>query len=153
MVENKLEVPFPQANDFDKIITILNIEEEDKLSDKRYLSLLLDMITDRQVQYYLSACAYLGLIDKKKRFTKIAKKLRLMNSSEQIIELARLVISDEIFGTAYFTQKLYNLKLSTEEIVEIMKSKGISYDSEEMYKRRAQSVSGWIGWLEKKIST
>ena len=151
MGTNQWDIPFPQANDFEKVITILNVDETDKLGDKKYLSTQLDMITDRQVQYYMSACAYLGLISKEKKFTKIANELRTMNSSEQTIELARLIVSDKVFGNAYFAQKMYNMKLSTDEIIELMKTQGVSFDSEEMYKRRAQTVSSWLGWIEREI--
>lgn len=151
MEENQWKIPFPQANDFEKVITILNIENAEKLVDKKYLSSLLDMVTDRQVQYYLSACAYLGLINKEKKFTKLAHELRTLNSSEQIIELARLIVSDKVFGNVYFSQKMYGMKLSTDEIVDIMKTQGVVFDSEEMYKRRAQSVSSWLAWIEREV--
>ncbi len=151
MEENQWKVPFPQANDFEKVIAILNIDKAEKLVDKKHLSSILDMVTDRQVQYYLSACAYLGLINKVKKFTKLANELRTLNSSEQTIELARLIVSDKVFGNVYFSQKMYGMKLSTDEIVDIMKARGVLFDSEEMYKRRAQTVASWIAWIERTI--
>lgn len=151
MEERDRDVPFPQANDFDKVIRILNIDQEEKLGDKQYLSIQLDMITDRQVQYYISACAYLGLINGKKEFTEIAHELRMLNSSEQTVELARLIVSDKVFGKAYFSQKLYNVKLSTEDIIEIMKENNVSFESDAMYKRRAQTVTSWLCWIEESF--
>lgn len=151
MEENNRIIPFPQANDFDKVIRILNIEQEDKLGDKLYMSVQLDMITDRQVQYYISACAYLGLVNEHKEFTQIARELRQLNSSEQTVELARLIVSDKVFGRAYFTQKMYHIKLTTEDVVEIMKENKVLFDSEAMYVRRAQTVSSWLAWIEKEI--
>lgn len=151
MEESRWDVSFPQANDFDKIIRILNVDDAERLGDKKYLSLQLDMITDRQVQYYVSACAYLGLISKEKRFTTIANELREMNSSEQTIEMARLIVSNEVFGTAYFTQKMFDVKLTTDDIIELMKTKGVVFESDEMYKRRAQTVTGWLGWIEREM--
>ena len=151
MEERDRDVPFPQANDFDKVIRILNIDQEEKLGDKQYLSIQLDMITDRQVQYYISACAYLGLINGKKEFTEIARELRMLNSSEQTVELARLIVSDKVFGKAYFSQKLYNVKLSTEDIIEIMKENNVSFESDAMYKRRAQTVTSWLCWIEESF--
>jgi hypothetical protein len=146
--ENQWAIPFPQANDFEKIITLLNVDDAEKLGDKKYLSTQMDMVTDRQVLYYVSACAYLGLISKDKKFTKIANELRLLNSSEQMIELARLIVSDEVFGNVYFAQKIYGMKLSNDEIIEVMKNHNVLFDSEEMYKRRAQTVSSWLSWIE-----
>lgn len=151
MEERNKSIPFPQANDFEKVVRILNVEQEDKLNDKHYMSIQLDMITDRQVQYYVSACAYLGLINGKKEFTEIAHELRTMNSSEQLVELARLIVSDKIFGTVYFTQKMYHVKLSIDDIVEIMKENKVLFDSEAMYTRRAQTVSSWIAWIDNEF--
>ena len=148
MAGKNKEIPFPQANDFEKVVRILNIDQENKLNEKKYMSAVLDMISERQVQYYISACMYLGLINDNKRFTEIANELRLLNSSEQTVELARLVVSDKIFGKAYFTQKLYKIKLSTDDIIEIMKEAGVNFESEEMYKRRAQTVSSWLTWID-----
>lgn len=151
MEEKNKDVPFPQANDFDKILRILNIEHTDRLGDKRYMSVQLDMITERQVQYYVSACAYLGLVNGKKEFTEMAHELRTRNLSEQIVELARLIVSNKVFGIAYFTQKMYQIKLTTEDIVDIMKENEVIFDSEAMYMRRAQTVSSWISWIDNKF--
>lgn len=151
MEEKNKSIPFPQANDFDKILRILNIDEENKISDKHYMSIQLDMITERQVQYYVSACTYLGLINEKKEFTEIAYELRNKNSSEQTVELARLIVSDKIFGTAYFMQKMYHIKLTTDDIVDIMKENKVLFDSEAMYTRRAQTVSSWLAWIDDEL--
>lgn len=148
MEEKSKGVPFPQANDFDKVVRILNIEQEEKLGDKQYISVQLDMLSDRQVQYYISACTYLGLINSNKKFTQIANEIRLLNSSEQTVELARLIVSDKVFGKAYFMQKLLKVKLSTEDVVELMKENGVLFDSEAMYLRRAQTVTSWLAWID-----
>lgn len=147
-MDKKNRIPFPQANDFEKLVKIINIDQEDRLGDKQYMSVQIDMVTDRQVQYYISACAYLGLINDNKEFTDIAHELRNMNSSEQIIELARLIVSEPVFGKAYFTQKLYGVKLATDDIVEIMKDSNVHFDSEAVYTRRAQTVSSWLSWID-----
>lgn len=49
------DIPFPQADDFEKVISLINIPDESKLSDKKYISFVLENVTDRQVMYYLSA--------------------------------------------------------------------------------------------------
>ena len=55
-------IPFPQADDFEKIITILNLSNESLLKNSDSLSSILGGISIRQVSYYLSAAMYLGLI-------------------------------------------------------------------------------------------
>ena len=62
-----------------------------------------------------------------------------------------MIVSDKVFGNVYFSQKMYGMKLSTDEIIEVMKAQGVSFDSEEIYKRRAQSVSSWLAWIEREL--
>lgn len=138
--------PFPQANDFQKVIAIINIDDDEKIKDYNYMCLYLGDITTRQVDYYISACIYLGLLDEHKEFTEQGQRLHIMGATEQIAEIARYVISDEIFGTVYFRQKLLGFDLDNEDVVEIMKER-IVFESEAMYKRRASTVISWVRWI------
>ena len=56
MEQEKRKIPFPQANDFNKIYLLLNIEDERKLKDKNFLMNYVNLGTERQIAYYLSAC-------------------------------------------------------------------------------------------------
>ena len=64
MEENKL-IPFPQADDFSKVILLINFPKE-KLKDNEYIKTNLGNITERQVSYYVSAAQYLNIIDSKR---------------------------------------------------------------------------------------
>lgn len=143
-MENK--IPFPQADDFEKVIKLINLENIEKYNDKIALSMILGDIADRQVQYYLSACMYLGILDEKKNLTPKGVSIRKLNYAGQVVELSRIIISDEIFGEVYFMQKYLEVKLNREDVIGIMKKK-ISFNSEELYKRRAQTVIKWIEWI------
>ena len=139
-------IPFPQADDFNKIISLLNIEDESLLKNKNKISMLFDGIAERQVQYYLSACMYLGLINNKKEFTITGKRIRGLSRTEQDIELAQLIVSHDVFGHIYFLEKRISAKLDRNDVVDCLK-KYVSFDSEEMYKRRSQTVIKWIEWI------
>lgn len=143
-MENK--IPFPQADDFEKVIKLINLENVEKYNDKIALSMILGDIADRQVQYYLSACMYLGILDEKKNLTSKGVSIRKLNYAGQVVELSRIIVSDEIFGEVYFMQKYLEVKLTREDVIGIMKKK-ISFNSEELYKRRAQTVIKWIEWI------
>lgn len=140
-------VPFPQADDFEKVISLLNIPDESKLDDKKYLSFVLENISERQVTYYLSACMYLNLVTKDKTFSPLGKSIRELSQTRQRIELIRLLISDKVFGTVFITEKVYGVKLEKEEIIEIIKSEFPSY-SDELYDRRYQTVKKWLNWID-----
>lgn len=142
--------PFPQANDFQKVISIINIDDDEKLKDYSSMCVYLGDITPRQVDYYISACIYLGLLDERKVFTELGQHLHVMGATAQIAELARYIISDEIFGTVYFRQKVLGFELGNEDVVDIMKEH-IVFESEAMYKRRASTVMSWVRWIDNNV--
>ncbi|MDD7607641.1 MAG: hypothetical protein SPJ52_04340 [Candidatus Enterosoma sp.] len=144
-------IPFPQADDFNKVITLLNIDSENNLKNKSKVSILFDGIADRQVQYYLSACMYLGFIDEKKEFTPLGKKLRSLSRTEQEIELAQMIVSHDIFGHVYFLEKRLETKLDRNYVIELLKTY-VKFESEEMYKRRSQTIIKWIEWINDKFN-
>lgn len=142
--------PFPQANDFEKVIKILNIDNPLKLKDYTAMGVYLGDISSRQVDYYLAACVFLGILDDNKEFTELGVQLRNMGSTEQMAELARILISDKIFGKVYFQQKILGFELDKNDVIDIMKD-NVKFDCEPMYVRRASTVMSWIRWINKNV--
>lgn len=138
-------IPFPQANDFNKVITVLNTDES-KLSDYSAMCIVLGDITSRQVDYYESACMYLGLMTKDKCFTTLGHSIRNMAGIEQTIALSRLIVSDVVFGTVYFYHKCLGVELDRDDVIGIMR-RYVSFASEEMYNRRSSTVLSWVRWI------
>ena len=110
------------------------------------MQVILGDITPRQVQYYISAAQYLDIITIKKEFTEFGLLLRDAHETDKQILLSQRIVSKNIFGTVYFTQKVLGTKLSREEIVDIMKKENL-FSSDEMYTRRSQTVLKWIEWI------
>lgn len=150
-MEAKNEFPFPQADDFEKVIQLLNLKDEEKLRDKDFICELLGDITDRQAQYYLSACQYLGFVSFDKKYTDYGERIRSLGESQQYIECAIAIVSKEVFGTAYFTGKMLGEPCSREDIIEIMHDHNVGFEKDEMYKRRAQTVVKWIEWINQRF--
>ena len=113
--------------------------------------MILGGVTERQVQYYLSACQYLGLVSADKAFTDLGDRIRSLGENQQFVELARIIVSNEIFGTIYFSEKSLGSKYSKEDIVEIMHDHALGFESDNMYERRAQTVLKWIEWINSKF--
>lgn len=149
MEVNKL-IPFPQADDFTKIITLINLSSEN-FKDNEYIKSNLAGITDRQVNYYISAIQYLNIIDIKRNLTDLGYKLQSLNSAEQTIELLRIMISDEIIGTAFLTEIIYDFQLEKDELINMIRKKYPSY-SKEIYSRRAQTLKSWLKWMKNNIN-
>ena len=148
MEENKL-IPFPQADDFSKVILLINFPKE-KLKDNGYIKTNLGNITERQVSYYISAAQYLNIIDPKRNITDVGLKLQSLNSAEQIIELIRIMIADEIIGTAFLTEIIYDFQLEKEELISMIRKKYPAY-SDKIYSRRAQTLKSWLKWMKNNI--
>lgn len=148
--KSKKKAPFPQADDFEKVISIINIDDVNRVKDKIYVSNLLGHISDRQVAYYTSACFYLGILDENKCFTSMGEELRNKNIIEQEIALCMLLVKNDIFSEIYFTEKIFGSKLEKEDIIVIMKNNNVHFESDEMYKRRATTVRSWVDWLEER---
>lgn len=142
-------VPFPQANDFEKVITVLNVDNAEKLKNYESMCILLGDISSRQVDYYESACIYLGLVTKEKTFTELGLKIRKLNGVQQEVALARTIVADEVFGTVYFLQKMLGVTLENNDVVKIMK-KSVPLSTEKMYIRRASTVMSWVKWIISK---
>lgn len=145
----KDNIPFPQADDFEKVVSIINIDDPAKLMDYSKMSVILGNVSNRQVSYYISAAQYLGFLDKEKHFTSLGKSVRELVGIEQNAELARTIVSDRVFGTVYFKEKMLGIELEKEDIVEIMKDI-IVLDSDTVYLRRSSTVRCWIKWIKSK---
>ena len=146
MDTHKDSFPFPQADNMNKIILLLNLEDEELLLDRIFLSRFLGGISQRQVSYYTSAMKYLGLMTRERKYTPRAIYMRGLSTLFQNIELARIVISDPLLARVYFMEKALETKLEKEDIIEVMRE-FISLGSDEMYRRRSQTVIGWISWI------
>jgi len=145
MAKDKI-IPFPQADDFTKIFKIINIVNPIDIKNVKSMKIVLGGITERQVQYYITAVMYLGLLNSKKEFTILGDEIRKQNEYSQKIAICRLIVSDPIFGEVYFSEKILGCKLEREDIISIMK-KHVIFNSEEIYKRRSQTVFKWIEWI------
>ena len=146
MEENTKRPPFPQANDLEKVVQIINVPDEETVLNDEALGIYLDGITGRQARYYIAAAKYLGVLDSSKHFTESGKKLRSMNTYMQKVELIRLVLSDVVFGTVFITEKVLGMTLSREDVVEIIEKEYPDY-CDAIYPRRAQTVMSWINWV------
>jgi hypothetical protein len=146
------KIPFPQADDFKKIIFLLNISSESDLSNNETISVTLGEVTDRQVMYYLSAATFLGLIEVsngERKFTILGNRIRKMNSTLQEIELISIVLQSPIFNKVYVLRTILG-EQTQEDISEIIKDYYPEY-SESICERRAQTVTKWVEYISRKL--
>jgi len=124
------EIPFPQANSFDRIINLCELLHQKEFISKEEITQNYDF-DERQTDYYSNAGKYLDLIDIGRDpsggqigcfLTREAKRIFSLNLIDRQKEFVKLIISHTAFKQ---TLKLYlnNGEVPTKEaIVEIMKS-------------------------------
>lgn len=138
---NKI-IPFPQADNLEKVVRIAKMDDEKKLKNNYLISLALDNITMRQVNYYISAAEYLGLIYNRS-FTKEGLEFRSLYGNDQKVYLAYLIFRMPVFYRALAT----NVDLSG--FMKILKEYYPDMN-ESMIKRRSQTGIAWIKYFNFK---
>lgn len=149
------EIPFPQADSFERIINLCELLKQKGFISKGDITQNYDF-NYRQTNYYTSAGKYLGLIDDSFRennqigCTLTKNGIRIFNLSivERQLEFVKLILAHGVFRDSL---KLYFDKGNVpmrDEIVEIMKrTKLYEIRSDETYNRRASTVISWINWI------
>lgn len=148
------EIPFPQANSFERVINLCELLNQKGFITKEEITQNYDF-DSRQTDYYTNAGKYLGLIDtggKKDQIvcflTQKGKQIFTLSIFDRQLEFFKLILAHSVFKK---TLKLYFDKGSLptkDEIVEMMKkSKLYHVESDTTYFRRASTISGWTNWI------
>lgn len=153
------EIPFPQADSFERVINLCELIKQNQVMTKEQYLQDFDFgaIDPRQHDYYTNAARYLGLVDKIQDPTnkqtcfvlsKLGQKTMGISLIDRQKEFIKLIISHKAFKE---TLKLHlddGEMPDKETIVEIMKrSKLYKVSSDSTYSRRASTIAGWINWI------
>jgi hypothetical protein len=152
------EIPFPQADSFERVINLCELLKEKGSISKEEITQNYDFDA-RQTDYYSNAGRYLGLVEIGRENGQIVcfltdKGKRVFNLSiiDRQSEFVRLISSHSAFKQ---TLKLYldNGEMPAKEtIVEVMKrSKLHNVGSDTTYFRRASTITGWTNWIMNQI--
>lgn len=148
------QLPFPQADSFERVVNLCELLNENELLMKEEITQNYGFDA-RQTDYYVNAGRYLGLIDITNQgccLTNIGKWLFSLSITIRQVEFIKLILSYTVFNK---TLKLYfdNSALpNKEEIVEIMKAaKLYNIESDATYSRRASTIKRWINWIMDQI--
>lgn len=153
------EIPFPQADSFERVINLCELINQNQVMTKEQYLQDFDFgaIDPRQHDYYTNAARYLGLVDKiqdttTKQTCFILSKLgqKIMNTSliDRQREFIKLILLHKAFKDV-LRLHLDNGEMPNKEIiVEIMKrSKLYNVGSDTTYFRRASTIIGWTNWI------
>ena len=156
---NEPEIPFPQANDFERVI---NLCELLAISEQTALEITENYAFDsRQTNYYTDAGRYLGLIDKARKessgdvyffLTDDGKNILKQKYKQRQLLFAIKILSHKIFND--ILNKYFNdgIMPSDDFIVEKMKEANLyNITQDSTYKRRASTIKRWVEWIVKLI--
>ena len=148
------EVPFPQANKFERVINICELLSAQKLSREQITQQYAFDV--RQTNYYTDAAIYLGLVEKKYGLNR-KPEYKLTNRGHHIMSLGyrqrqlsyvRAILEHQVFRRTFDCCLRNGMMPSTDDIVSIMKDSGVYHlESEDTYRRRSSTVAGWINWI------
>ena len=137
-------VPFPQANDMNKIIKLLQCDEN-ILNNKEEIQNVINVGSVRQVAYYLSALQFLHYLTHQKTFTESAKAL---NKDEIKIkkDIYNRLMSNELFSIFYNRFELFKI-VNLDDIKTHLKEKFKDKLSVATIERRSNTIKAWVEWM------
>jgi hypothetical protein len=148
------QVPFPQADSFERVINLCELLKQKSVLTKEDITLNYDF-DSRQTDYYTNAGKYLGLIDHKSEGGQIVcylteKGIKVFNLSiiDRQSEFVKIIVSHSVFKKTLESYLANGNSPTKDEIVKFMKRSNLyNVNSDTTYYRRASTISGWINWI------
>ncbi len=146
------EVTFPQADSFARVIDLLSVLYNGELTrDEVTLNYEFD---PRQTNYYISACEYLGLIERTKnedneriyKLSQEAYRIMKLKYKEKQLSLIKKIIERPVFYNVFELAIRFGTLPEKKEICSIMVEANLSI-SQVTIERRSSTVRSWIDWI------
>jgi hypothetical protein len=151
---DEAEIPFPQADSFERVINLCELLKYKGTLTKEAITQNYGF-SIRQAGYYSDAARYLELIESIQKnnittyyLTEKGQKIFNLPIFDRQIEFAKLILSHEVFKKtliAYFTSGCIP---KNQQIVEIMHNCNLwNIQANSTYSRRAVTILCWINWI------
>ena len=150
-------VPFPQADKFERVIDLLSLLVDRDLTKEDITENY--QFNIRQTQYYTDAGRYLGLIDKYSDpttneitfcLTKEGKKLFKKRHKAKFLSLIEQILKHQVFYRSFKLALEDGAIPSKDRICQIMVESDLSINATTA-SRRSSTVRGWIEWIWSQI--
>lgn len=153
MIVSEPDIPFPQADSFERVINLCELVSSRELSRTEVTQ---EYAFDvRQTNYYTDAARYLGLVEK--RWDGITPLYSLSEKGRKILNLGfrkrqlaycECILSHKVFNDVLRIYLRGGVMPTAEKIVDCMKQSQLYHiESESTYRRRSSTVKGWINWI------
>lgn len=153
------KLPFPQANDFSRIVGLLTILGKHRFLTPNDITQLYSFDA-RQTGYYTNAARYLGLIEKLRdptrhritfALTKDGRNLISQSNRLRDLALIRRILQHEVFYRSFLLGLKQGGIPDIPTIAQVMIDCGIDL-GQVTRDRRAGAVRGWLTWIWGRIA-
>jgi hypothetical protein len=152
-LEQEPQIPFPQADSFERVINICELLNEQELSRNDVTEQY--AFDARQTNYYTDAARYLGLLEKKKdsstpfySLSDKGKRILGLNFKQRQLAYCDCILSHKAFADTLSRYFESGSMPSTGEIVGIMKQSNLyNVSSDSTFERRSSTIKGWLNWI------
>lgn len=143
------EIPFPQADKFERIINLMELLNEKELSKE-------DITTNyafdkRQTDYYVNAGKYLKLFQETNSLITLTSEGNCLLKSSYInkqLKLVELILKHKVFNDCLRESFNKGKIINRDKVIEIMKRNNLyNIGSAETYNRRASTIISWLYWI------
>lgn len=148
---NETDIPFIQADNFERVISLLENMYENDLDGEEIEELM--QFTSRQTGYYYNAGRYLGIFEKYKdddrvikyRLTQLGREVYGQGYKPRQLLLVKLILSHQIFRDLF----IYVKEIGAFPDKQDVRTREINYNvcSYSVADRRASTVIGWLKWI------
>lgn len=147
------QIPFPQADSFERVINICELLNERELSRNNITEKY--AFDARQTNYYTDAARYLGLLEKRNDgrmpvylLSEKGKQILNLNYKQRQLAYCDLIVVHKVFGDV-LRKCLENGNMPmTGDIIQIMKASNLyKVESDSTFERRSSTVKGWLNWI------
>lgn len=155
------EVPFPQANSFDRVISLLEMLNTDIIKSKEEITTEFEF-DPRQTDYYFNAGKYLGFLEETKTtvddngknvekpaiiLTERGKQLFNISYKNRQLEYAKAILEHSIFNRT-LKEYIEKNQMKKDMLVQLMTDANLyKINSKNTIDRRSSTVLRWIEWI------
>lgn len=155
-IEEEPNVPFPQADKFERVINLCELLYEKQLSQEEITEAY--AFDERQTKYYTDSARYLGLIEKEDvtdgqrvisyKLSEIGRAILSLGYKQRQIAFCGQILQHRAFSETLKSYFEMGTMPEKEKIVQIMKESKLIMDySNSTYERRASTVKSWLNWI------
>jgi len=158
LVNELTNIPFPQADDFERVINLCELLNEHQQLTKSEVTENY-AFEPRQTDYYVNAARYLGLVEKSRGDVEVAYKLSSyglrvlrMSYKQRQLELCKDILQHKAFYLTFQQSQQIGAVPHKQQLMENLNASISDEMSETTLGRRSSTIRGWIEWIFKLIN-